>query len=59
MGQRMTYGMLAAVGGLAALGFGAYALWNSRQAKLKRAARYAGKVLYKAGSVLQSVATAG
>lgn len=55
----MTYGMLAAVGGLAALGIGAYALWNSRQAKLTRAAKYAGKVLYKAGSVLQSVATAG
>ena len=39
------------------VGAAAYLAWNSRQAKMLRAAKRAGKILYKAGAVLQSVAT--
>ena len=46
---------VGAVGGAIALGTGAYALWNSRQLRMARAARRVGQILYKAGAVLQSV----
>ena len=38
------------------LGAGAFLVWNSRQAKMLRAAKRASKILYKAGTILQSVA---
>ncbi len=44
-----------AIGGAIALGAGAWALWNSRQLRMARAARRVGQILYKAGAVLQSV----
>lgn len=47
--------LLGTVGGVAALGAGTYAVWNCRQMRMVRAAKRASKILYKAGSVLQSV----
>jgi cytochrome bd-type quinol oxidase subunit 1 len=44
-----------AIGGAIALGAGAWAIWNSRQLRMARAARRIGQILYKAGTVLQSV----
>ena len=38
------------------IGAGAFLVWNSRQAKMIRAAKRASKILYKAGTILQSVA---
>ena len=44
-----------AVGGAALLGAGAFAVWNSKQMRTARVMKRAGKILYKVGSVLQSV----
>jgi cytochrome bd-type quinol oxidase subunit 1 len=44
-----------AIGGAIALGAGAWAIWNSRQLRMARATRRIGQILYKAGTVLQSV----
>lgn len=41
--------------GVAALGLGAVAVWNCRQLRMMRAAKRTGKLLYKMGTVLQSV----
>ena len=41
--------------GVAAMGVGAYAVWNSRRMRMMRAARSTGKLLYNMGTVLQSV----
>ena len=41
--------------GVTALGLGAVAIWNSRQLRMARAAKRTGKLLYKMGTVLQSV----
>ena len=50
-------GLAAAVIASATLiGAGAFLVWNSRQAKMIRAAKRASKILYKAGTILQSVA---
>ena len=41
--------------GVAAIGVGAAMVWNSRQMRMARAAKRTGKLLYKMGTVLQSV----
>ncbi|MBQ9761182.1 MAG: hypothetical protein IJW16_07520 [Clostridia bacterium] len=41
--------------GVTALGLGAVAIWNSRRLRAMRAAKRTGKLLYKMGTVLQSV----
>ena len=46
---------LGAVGGLAAVGLGAYAVWNSKQLRSARAAKRIGGMLYKTGAILQAV----
>ena len=56
MNQKTLWIILGSVSGAAALGAGAYALWNCKQAKMFRATRRASKILYKAGAVLQTVA---
>lgn len=43
------------LGGMVLLGIGAYSLWNCKQLRMMRAAKRAGKVLYKVGAVLQSL----
>ena len=53
--KKMMWVLLGTAGGVAVLGAGAYAVWNCRQLRMMRAARRAGKILYKAGAVLQSV----
>ncbi|MBE6633909.1 MAG: hypothetical protein E7620_06155 [Ruminococcaceae bacterium] len=58
MEKKTVYGMLAAAGGLAVLGIGAWAAWNSRQARLARATRYASKLMYRVGGVMQSLSAA-
>lgn len=49
--------MITAAGvlGVAAMGVGAVAIWNSHQMRMMRAAKRTGKLLYKMGTVLQSV----
>lgn len=44
--------------GAALVGTGAYLMWNSRQAKMLRAAKRTGKVLRRTGAILQAVADA-
>ena len=56
MDKKTMWILFGTVGGVAALGAGAYAIWNCRQMKMMRGAKRAGKILYKAGAVLQSVA---
>lgn len=41
--------------GVTALGLGAVAIWNCKQLRMMRAAKRTGKLLYKMGTVLQSV----
>ncbi len=55
MNRKKMWMLLGGIGGAALLGAGAYAVWNSRQMRMLRNTRRAGKILYKAGSVLQSV----
>lgn len=57
--QKMLLIVLGTAGGLAAVGFGAAMVWNSRQMKLWRLSKKAEKVLYRTGAMLQSIATAG
>ena len=54
----ISWTVAAIMAGVTLLGAGAYLAWNSRQAKLLRATRRAANVLYKTGTVLQSVAEA-
>ena len=44
------------VAGVALAGTGAFLMWNSRQAKMLRAAKRTGKVLRRTGAILQAVA---
>ena len=44
--------------GVALAGTGAYLIWNSRQAKMLRAAKRTGKILRRTGAILQAVADA-
>lgn len=46
---------LGSVVGVAAVGLGAAAIWNSRQMRLMRTAKRTGKLLYKMGTVLQTL----
>lgn len=55
---KVTWMVAAAMAGAVLVGAGAYLAWNSRQAKLLRATKRAANVLYKTGTVLQSVADA-
>ncbi len=55
MKKKTVWTVVGMLGGFAALGFGAYLVWNSKQARMARAAKRTGRLLYKAGSVLQSV----
>lgn len=41
--------------GVAAMGACGVLIWNSKQARMMRTAKRTGKILYKMGSVLQSV----
>ena len=43
------------VGGVALMGTAAIFVWNSKQMRTARLMKRAGKILYKTGSVLQSV----
>lgn len=54
-GRWVVAGIMA---GAALLGAGAYLAWNSRQAKMLRAAKRTGKILRRTGIILQSVADA-
>ena len=55
MDKKKMWIVLAAAGGAAALGVGAYALWNSKQLRMVRTAKRAGKILYKTGAMLQTM----
>ena len=55
MEKKTVWTLVGMIGGFAALGVGAYLAWNSKQARMARAAKRTGRLLYKAGSVLQSV----
>lgn len=55
MEKKTVWMIMGAVGAVAALGVGSYLAWNSKQARMMRAAKRAGRILYKAGAVLQSV----
>ena len=55
MNKKAMIAALCAVGGIAAVGLGVYAVWNSRQLRTARTAKRVGKVLNKAGAILQSV----
>ena len=46
---------LGAVGGAAALGVTAAAIWNSKQMKTGRAIKRTGKVLYQVGTAMRNV----
>ena len=46
---------LGAVGGAAALGVTAAAIWNSRQMRTGRAIKRTGKVLYQVGPAMRNV----
>ncbi len=53
---KVLWTVAAVMAGATLLGAGAYLAWNSRQAKTLRAAKRASKILYKAGTILQTVA---
>ncbi len=53
---KILWTVAAVMAGATLLGAGAYLAWNSRQAKMLRAAKRASKILYKAGTILQTVA---
>ena len=55
---KVTWTVAAVMAGATLLGAGAYLAWNSRRAKMLRAAKRTANVLYKTGAVLQSVADA-
>ena len=55
---KITWTVAAVMAGTTLLGAGAYLAWNSRQAKMLRATKRAANILYKTGTVLQSVAEA-
>lgn len=57
--QKLLWAVLGTTGGLAILGAGVAAVWNSRQMKFWRMSKKAEKILYRTGSVLQSIATSG
>ena len=57
--QKMILAIVGATGGLAVLGVGAAMVWNSRQMKFWRLSKKAEKILYRTGTMLQSIATAG
>ncbi len=57
--QKLLWAILGTTGGLAILGAGAAAIWNSRQMKIWRLSKKAEKILFRTGSMLQSIATAG
>ena len=46
---------LGAVGGAAAIGVTAAAVWNSRQMRTGRALKRTGKVLYQVGTAMRNV----
>ena len=46
---------LGAVGGAAAIGVTAAAVWNSRQMKTARAVKRTGKMLYQVGTAMRNV----
>ena len=46
---------LGAVGGVAAIGVTAAALWNSKQARTMRAIKRTGRVLYQVGTAMRNV----
>ena len=48
----------AMIMGVALVGVGAYAVWNSRQAKMLRAAKRTSLILNKTATILQSISTA-
>ena len=54
--SKVMWTVAAVMAGATLLGAGTYLVWNSRQAKMMRAAKRASKILYKAGTILQSVA---
>ena len=55
--SKAAWATAAVMAGATLLGAAAYLAWNSRQAKMLRAAKRTSKILYKAGAILQSVAT--
>ena len=57
MASKAAWATAAVMAGATLLGAAAYLAWNSRQAKMLRAAKRTSKILYKAGAILQSVAT--
>lgn len=54
--SKIMWTVAAVMAGATLLGAGAYLAWNSRQVKMLRAAKRASKILYKAGTILQTVA---
>lgn len=46
---------LAAIGGVAAVGVTAAAVWNSKQMRASRAIKRTGKVLYQVGTAMRNV----
>ena len=46
---------LGAVGGVAAIGVTAAAVWNSREMRTARAVKRTGKVLYQVGTAMRNV----
>ena len=53
-----TWAVAGIMAGAALLGTGVYLAWNSRQARMLRATKRTGKILRRAGIILQSVADA-
>ena len=54
--QKIMWTVAAVMTSATLLGAGAYLAWNSRQAKMLRAAKRTSKILHKAGTILQTVA---
>ncbi len=50
---------LGAVGGAAAIGVTAAALWNSKEMRTARAVKRTGKVLYQVGTAMRNVSGMG
>ena len=55
MNRKTVWILGGTLGGVTAVGLAAVAVWNSKQMRTARVLKRAGKILYKVGSVLQSV----
>ncbi len=53
--KKMIITLASVAGGVAALGIGGMAIWNSKQLRTMRAVKRTEKILYKAGAVLQTL----